>query len=314
MTIYAVDTGRTSDTSAAFGAIAEATGGHLVDPRVGTVAEQVREALVGAGHAPEARVTATFARAGRAASISAAGTFAHPDDPVVTYEWNLGTGTPLGAFDATTTEPRITHVYAEPGEYPITMRARTASGLAGVATDVLVVDPPFTRIPHVPSEVVVTAGDGELDVTWAPDDQAYWFTFLDEHHEVIESFSWFEPEWTLLDVPDDVPFTFYLTAGNDLGTSEPAGPFTVTPTSQAEEGAAPDHAPGTDGRPSNADPPITADTGAADDDGGTGPIDTGSPTGLAATGGAVLALLLVAAACVAVGAVAAGRVRPRSVR
>jgi len=316
--LYAVNSGGATDTSAAFGALADATGGRLIDPAAGTVSDQVRSALLAAGRAPDAGVTATFARAGQEARLSAAGTFAHPDDPVVAYDWNLGLGTPLGSFDVTTTEPRLDHVYDEPGEYLITMRARTASGLAGVATATLVVDPPFTRVPHTPRDVVAVAGDadGEVHVSWVLDPEAYWYTFLDADLEVVESYSWFESEWILADLPPGEPFTFYLSAGNDLGTSAPAGPFTVTPTGAAPPAPEPTSSPAASDGPSGPTAPSGPAAGTGGDDGAATRIVTdgtpsASPTGLVSTGAAVVLILLGAGAASAAGLLGVRAARAR---
>ncbi|WP_158609437.1 cutinase family protein [Cellulomonas triticagri] len=317
--VYAVNSGRSADTSAAFGDIAEATGGFLIES-VGSVADQVGEALLAAGQAPEVQVAPTFSRAGQPASLNAGGTYPAAGDVVVAYDWNLGTGTPVGSYDATTDGPRLEWVFDEPGEYRITVRARTAGGRSAVASNVHEVDPAYTRVPHVPQDVIATtAADAEVEVSWAADPEAYWYTFWDADGEVIDAYSWYEPGWTLYDLPPGEPVTFFLTAGNDLGTSEPAGPFTAVAGGERtpDPAVAPDEpvpTVPTDGLPEGA-PGDRADgagtSAAAVPQSTPGQADRPGGTALAATGAGLVIAAVGALAASGVGARVLHRVRGR---
>jgi cytochrome c len=59
------------------------------------------------------------------------------DDPVVSYEWNLGDGS-----TANMPPPALFHTYAVPGVYTVTVTATTASGRLGTAMTAVVVRPP----------------------------------------------------------------------------------------------------------------------------------------------------------------------------
>ena len=77
---------------------------------------------VAPGQAPSARLSVVVASAGRPTKFDASGSTS-TGSPISHYEWNFGDGT-----SSSTTSPRTSHVYAEPGSYAASVTAVGADG------------------------------------------------------------------------------------------------------------------------------------------------------------------------------------------
>jgi PKD repeat protein len=77
---------------------------------------------VAPGQAPSARLSVVVAPAGRPTKFDASGSTS-TGSPISHYEWNFGDGT-----SSSTTSPRTSHVYAEPGSYAASVTAVGADG------------------------------------------------------------------------------------------------------------------------------------------------------------------------------------------
>jgi hypothetical protein len=75
---------------------------------------------------PAAAFSALSAPAGQATSLDGSGSF-DPEGTVTSYEWNFGDGT-----SATTSSAKLSHVYAQPGSYTVTLRVTDSEGCSSV--------------------------------------------------------------------------------------------------------------------------------------------------------------------------------------
>lgn len=226
--IYSVPVSQDSSTVDFMRAISAQTGGTVTDgSNPATFVSSLQSALAQAGRAPTAVVTTdSTGTTGQAMKISARGTFASEADPVVGYDWNFGTGTPAGSYDATTVGGTTTHTYPSAGTYTVTVRARTRSGLAGLATTSLTVsDPPSAK----PAAVVGAIGrvSGTLaSITFQPGTgggAVEYYAVTDASGAVIAAFtpdpSTTAQQLSLPDFPANTTATYALYAVNAAGPS-----------------------------------------------------------------------------------------------
>lgn len=138
--------------------LANSTGGTYTEYTSGDFVDKLLKIVVAAAVAPDVSVNAdqTF-HVGDPVHLSVT-TNAAPDNPVVGYDWNFGTGKPSGESDATTTEPKTDVTFAKAGTYTITVTARTKQGVAGRGTLTIVVT---DRVPTTTYSGTVTRAKGQ---------------------------------------------------------------------------------------------------------------------------------------------------------
>ena len=266
--VYTVDPVNDPDVNAAFKAISAGTGGILLTSTSGDVATELEAAVTAAGSAPTAMVVAADGTTGEPAALSAAGTVFDPADPVIGYDWNFGTGTPLGSYDQTTTTALTSHTYAKAGTYTVSLRARTKSGLSGLATATITVSAPATK-PAAPTGLVGKPGDGQVQLTWQPTHGAVYYSVLDGTGKAVESFSPIDPAhptWTGTGLVNETPLTYSVVAVNNAGYSPPSAAVTVTPQA-----------------PTTGTPEPTPSRSPSTSSGTPAPVPTSSVTPVAAT-------------------------------
>jgi len=237
--VYTVPVGGDASTTAFMKALSDATGGTVTSATTQSdFINSLESAIVQSGTAPVARLTAdTAITAGITTTLSAAGTTADPSDSIIGYDWNFGTGTPAGSYDTSTTTPVVPKTYSTPGTYTVSVRARAASGLVGLATSTFTVAAAPTAAPTAPTSLKGTAGNGQVTLTWAKPAgvTADYYVVEDGTGHVIDAFSpatggQSQMTWTDNELTNGVPKTFKVFAANTAGLSSPAGPITLTPS------------------------------------------------------------------------------------
>lgn len=245
--VYSVPVTTDPSATSFMKAISDGTGGTVTDGSdPATFVSQLEKALTQAGVAPSASVTTdSTAVAGQSVAISARGTKATAADPVVAYDWNFGEGTPAGSYDTTSPSAVLTHGFARPGSYTIAVRARTRSGLAGLATTSIDVTSAPSTQPGPPTTLAGTVTAGTAVLTWgAPTSGGAvdYYAVKDGAGAVIDAFTpspdavqeWHEPDFA-----PGASKTYSVYAVNAAGISAAAGPVTVSdvavPTTTPDE-------------------------------------------------------------------------------
>ncbi|MBB6404738.1 Mg-chelatase subunit ChlD [Arthrobacter sp. AZCC_0090] len=219
-------------------ALSQATGGTVT--QAATTSDfitSLKSVIVQAGNAPVAGLTLPIsATVGSPVKLSAAGTSSNPDDPVVAYDWNFGTGTPSGSYDQTTTSPIVSTTFTSAGPRDIKLRTRTASGLSGLATGTLQVTATPQAIPGAPLNLRALPGDGQVTLNWtAPSNHSANYYIVENGAgtallAVLPSAPGQTAlTWQATGLVKGAPQTYRVLAGNESGVSQGAGPITVTP-------------------------------------------------------------------------------------
>ena len=233
--VYTVSVSDDPDVKSFMSAISKDTGGTFTDGfDRSTFISSLKDALVQAGTSPNAVVTPGQERiTDPTVQFSAKGTRFDLADPVVSYAWNFGDGTPFGSYDETTTSPYTTHEYAKPGDYTVAVSARTASGLTGLATAPVSIAPVPTEAPAAPTDVTATVDDGVAEITWRPGvggGPVERFTIRDTAGNVLGGVISPPGEDQRLAIPSTAAAQVFLVASNAAGDSESVGPVAIGTT------------------------------------------------------------------------------------
>ena len=158
----------TVDTSSFEGftkGLAEATGGTYTEYTSEDFVDKLLNIVVSATVAPDVSIAPTQSfHTGDTVHLNVT-TNATADDPIVSYEWNFGQGTPLGEYDQSTTVPEATTVFSKAGTYTVTVAARTKAGATGRGTLTVVVT---DRVPTTTFSGTVTKQQGKAALFTLP--------------------------------------------------------------------------------------------------------------------------------------------------
>lgn len=138
--------------------LADATGGTYTQYTSEDFVNKLLDIVIKATQAPDVTVgvSNTF-HTGEAVHLNAT-TNAREDDPVTEYDWNFGTGTPSGKFDATTKTGETTTTFNKAGTYTINVTVKTKSGVLGRGVlNIVVMD----RVPMTTYSGTVTSKQGK---------------------------------------------------------------------------------------------------------------------------------------------------------
>lgn len=242
--VYTVAVSGDPEVASFMGAISEATGGTFTDGSDrSTFISSLKDALVQAGTSPTAIVVpGQESTTDRTVELSAKGTRFDLADPVVSYAWNFGDGTPTGSYDETTTSPFTTHEYAEAGDYTVAVSARTQSGLTGLATAPVGIDPVPSEVPAAPTSVTATVDDGIAEIAWrrgAGGGPVERFTIMDAAGTVLGGVIPSVADDQRLAIPVSAVLQVFVVASNAAGDSAATGPVAVGPGGPGTEPPAP---------------------------------------------------------------------------
>ncbi len=239
-TIDTIQSGEGDEAASSFSAIAAATGGQYLQlpysdlsGLVPAIVDEIRRNTT----APAAAVTApSRIVAGQPVTLSAAAS-RDRGEAIAGYDWDFDGD---GVFDAQTTAPVVSHTYPAPFATTLTVRVRSAGGLASLATAPIVVVAPVTVRPGRPIHLHRKLRGRKVELTWAAAKRGaapQWFTI-------------FGPKWTVtrievtgnprraggkrrqfsLTIPGlrrHVRYRFAVAAGNEAGESRRAGPVSA---------------------------------------------------------------------------------------
>lgn len=240
-TIDTIQSGDEADTRASFSAIASATGGQFVGlpdssdltGLVPAIANDVRRNTL----APAAVLVApSRAIAGRPVTLSAAAS-RDIGEAIAGYDWDF---TGDGVFDATSTDPVASYVYPAPFAGSATVRVRTASGLASLATAPIAVGLSRPKPPGKPKHLRKAVSGAKMTLAWKTGKGAapQWFTIYGRGRVLTRIAVVGNPRLTANGKrrlftatvrglkPGNV-YRYAVAAGNDAGESGRAGPVTV---------------------------------------------------------------------------------------
>ncbi len=234
--VYTVPVGVDSSTTDFMSAVSSATGGAVTQAAdTSDALSSLTSSIVKAGTAPSAELGVEGTTyTGTKSTFSAAGSLSDPSDPIVGYDWNFGTGTPKGSYDARTTSPRASRTYVKAGTYTVSLRVRAASGLTGLATAKLTVRKRPATGPAAVSGLTATPGDGTATLTWRSSRRADYYVVKDSTSgKVVAAFtSRTAPasaqKWEVTGLANGLPRSFQVFAVNVAGVSKGRS-VTVTP-------------------------------------------------------------------------------------
>lgn len=236
-TIDPIQSGDDEDTATSFSAIASATGGTYLQ-----IPEENPEALVpsivndvqrnAVAPAPAINVP-SFAIAGRKLVFSA-GASSTTGEPIVAYEWDFNGD---GIFESTTTDPVATYTFPGPFSGSVVLRARSASGLIGLATAPILVGAPPARVPGRPTKLRGALHHHRLVLSWRskPGARPLWFTIFGRHRKAVAHVSAADLlakgarhayKVTIPGLRSGRTYRYWVAAGNEAGESGKAGPIT----------------------------------------------------------------------------------------
>lgn len=232
-TVDTIQSGEEPEASSSFSAIAAATGGqYLALPEsdlsslVPTIVNEIRRNTT----APAASLTApSRVVAGAPVTLSAAASH-DVGEAIAGYDWDFDGD---GNFDASTTDPVVSHVYASAGATTTVVRVRSASGLSSLATAPIVVVAPTTFRPRKPKHLRASLHGSKLNLTWRAGKGALpqWFTIFDTHAHPIARLTVSGDErkfeTTLPGIVRHRRYRFSVAAGTEGGESRRAGPVIV---------------------------------------------------------------------------------------
>jgi hypothetical protein len=239
-TIDTIQSGEDDETATSFQQVASATGGEFLqlpesDPSglVPAIVDEIRRNTT----APTAVLT-TPSRvvAGRPATLSAAASH-DVGEAIAGYDWDFNGD---GVFDMSTVFPVAGYTYPAPTTVTATVRVRSASGLASLATAPIVVVAPVRKRPRRPVRLGGSVRRTKVKLSWAagrgPTPQ--WFTVFGTKGRVVTRVAVSgNPHRTggrkrrfLLVVRGlhrHHRYRFRVAAGNEAGESRRTGPLTV---------------------------------------------------------------------------------------
>lgn len=247
-TIDTIQSGDEAGTRASFAGVASATGGEFVQlPNsedltglVPAIANNIRRNTA----APAAVLVApSLAVAGRPVTLSAAGSH-DVGEAIAAYDWDFNGD---GIFDASSADPVASYIYPAPFVGSATVRVRTASGLASLATAPIAVGLSLPKPPAKPSHLRKAVRPTKMTLTWrtgkGPAPQ--WFTIYGHGHPLARVPVVGDPRRTakgkrrlfsatVRGLKPGHTYRYAVAAGNDAGESGRAGPVTVRTAKKQE--------------------------------------------------------------------------------
>ncbi len=241
-TIDTIQSGEESEAQESFSQIAAATGGQYLqlsesEPAglVSAITDEIRRNTA----APYAVLSIPSAAvAGRPVTLSAGASYGM-GEPIAGYDWDFNGD---GVFDASTTDPVATYTYPAPVSGTATVRVRSTSGLASLASAPIVVQAPVETRPGHPRHLSRRVRGSKVTLSWTAGKGAWpqWFTVFDRHGRALARIPVRgNPHRTAkgrrrhfeLSIPALRPhhrYRFSVAAGDDAGESRRAGPVIVT--------------------------------------------------------------------------------------
>lgn len=240
-TVDTIQSGADEDVKGSFSGIAAATGGQYLQlPEdalsglVPAIANEIRRNTT----APSAVLAVpSTAVAGSPVTLSAAASH-EVGEPIAGYDWDF---TGDGVFDVTTTDPITTYTYPAPFSGTLTLRVRSTSGLASLATAPIVVGASPSNSPKKPKHLRKAVRHRSLVLSWmaggGPAPQ--WFTVYGKHGHSLERVAvQGNPRRTgkgkrrvfkaiIRGLELGGVYRFAVAAGNDAGESGRTGPVVV---------------------------------------------------------------------------------------
>lgn len=162
---HSVQTYASNDFASFTSVLAQATGGVYTEYTNQDFAERLLNVVTEAAVAPEVSIGLNnIFHTGETVQLSAA-VATQSENPVVSYDWNFGTGTPYGEYDVSTTDGYVETVFDTPGTYIVTVRAMTQKGISGVGTLTIDVS---DQVPATAFSASTSATKGETVILQVP--------------------------------------------------------------------------------------------------------------------------------------------------
>jgi hypothetical protein len=179
----------------------------------------------------------SVAIAGQPVTISAAASH-DVGEPIAGYDWDFNGD---GVFDASTTDPVAGYTYPAPFSGTVTVRVRSTSGLASLASAPIAVGASAPKPPAKPSHLRKAVHRSKLVMSWSagkgPSPQ--WFTVYGQHGHALERVPVYGDarrtgkgkrrlfSATVRGLKPGNVYRYGIAAGNDAGESRRVGPVTV---------------------------------------------------------------------------------------
>jgi Mg-chelatase subunit ChlD len=231
--VYTVAASLSSDVTGFMAALANATGGTTAQTNGSTdVVSALQSSIVAVGSAPVADAGGPYTGIVNDPVTFSAGGSRDDSENITHYDWDFNGD---GVYDVTTDSPITSHAFVVAGTYQVTLRTRSASGLAGIATSTVTV----TNAPALPGPVqalTATPGDGTVTLQWTEGSGGTpaWYTITDGAGTVLDRVS-AEPDgsaptgWVDQNLANGTSYVYKVSAGNVSGESALAGPVTTKP-------------------------------------------------------------------------------------
>ncbi len=195
--------------------------------------------------------TDVIATAGEAsATVSWTAPIADPRSPITSYTVTSDPDGVTGVVDGSTTSaivPGLTDGVA----YTFTVAATNDIGTGASSDPSNQVVPGLATVPMAPGDVAATAGDGSASVTWTPPasdggSPLTGYTVTSDPDGVSATVDAATTQAVVQGLTDGTPYTFTVTATNDIGTgpaSDPSNQVTPEPPAPEIEGFSPGGGP-----------------------------------------------------------------------
>lgn len=234
--VHTVQAGLDEEAQVSFTAIANATAGTYTSlPDVTDLAglvPAIQGAVQRSASAPKPALAVPSS--GVADSIAAFNATASDANgsPIVGYDWDFDGD---GVYDLATPDGVATHTYAAAYNGPVTVRVRTASGNAALATGTVAIAPMADVPPVSPTGLAASAAPRSVTLTWtAPaGSQARWFTIRTRGGRLLDRIAagaeGAPQSWQQTGLLNGHRYAYTVVAGNERGDGAAVGPVAAVP-------------------------------------------------------------------------------------